>query len=928
VLVTRVLPPGEGMAEEEKRSVSGGIDDAQLQQALEDIEYSGRQMGPVLGRIIAAIAIIWSLYQIFLASPLPLAADLVNIKRPIFLAFAFLMCFLMFPVTRQRGKGRIPVHDVVLALVAAGSAMYLAVMHEELSLRPGRMLSMELFGLSIPYELLMGLLGVVLLLEATRRSIGLPLVIVALTFLVFTRYGQDLSNVLYMLGGIFLALGTIQFVRQRMVGAAILLMLGAVIVFHAVTTDAPLVEISHKGRSFDSLVNYMWYEKEAIFGIPIDVAVSFVFLFVLFGALLDKAGAGRYFLDLAFAMVGRFRGGPAKAAILASGMTGSISGSSIANVVTTGTFTIPVMKRTGFPAIKAGAIEVAASTNGQIMPPVMGAAAFVMAEFIGISYFDVIVAAVIPAVISYMALFYISHLEALKLGLKGMPQSDIPPLKSTFLTGVHYIVPIFILVYLLIIERMTAGSAVFWCILWMMLTMFMERAFAESVSTRDRLLSYLAPLALFLFLVSLMAAGVFTTERGEDTMRIAEAVGWSLLLGVGVFMARLAQRYYLEDAGETVAAMKEGFTTVVSGLVAGARNMVGIGIAIATAGIIVGAVAASGLSNNLSGLVQGIAGGNIVILLLMTAVLALVLGMGLPTTANYIVVAGILAPVLVEVGGAAGYAMPLIAVHLFVFYYGLMADSTPPVCLAAFAASAISRADPLRTGVQSFMYDIRTAVLPMVFIFNTELLLIGVDSVTIGVMVFVVSLIAILAFSTLTQGYFITRVRWYEGVMLAAICLMLFRPELFMDRFYPDWKQVSVEEFAAGELEIPEGRIVRFQVTQQTAYGERYRMYRLEAPPPDRPIAQGYGLILEPDPDDPDRYAVTVRFGTPAAEAGMKSMQDYVTGMQVEQVGAPSKRWVYPFAFLLVGMLVVSQLYRVRREQRSTKPRGEAKSHV
>jgi len=900
---------------QEQRQEPEGVDDAQVRKTLEDIEYSGRNMGPVLARVVAAVAILWSLFQIFLASPLPWATEVVNIKRPIFLAFAFLMCFLIFPPTRRLGERRIPFYDILTALVASGSALYLAVMHEELSLRPGIMLSADIFGVSVPYELIIGIAGVLLLLEATRRSIGFPLVIVALTFLVFTRYGQDLSTVLYFLGGIFLLLGVVQLVRQRMVGASILLVLGGIIVFHGLTTESPLVQISHKGRSFDSLINYMWFEKEAVFGIPIDVAVSFVFLFVLFGALLDKAGAGRYFLNLAFALVGRFRGGPAKAAILASGMTGSISGSSIANVVTTGTFTIPVMRRTGFPAIKAGAIEVAASTNGQIMPPVMGAAAFVMAEFIGISYFEVIVAAVIPAVISYMALFYISHLEALKLGLQGMPREDIPPLKSTFLSGVHYIVPIFILVYLLIVERMTAGSAVFWCILWMMLTMMTERSLAPSLALRNRLISYFVPLGLFVVLVAMIEAGVFTTAEGVDTMRASDAVGWSLLLGAGIMAARFLQRYRLENSSEAVDEMKAGFNSVVAGLVAGARNMVGIGIAIATAGIIVGAVAASGLSNNLSGLVQGIAGGNIVILLLMTAVLALVLGMGLPTTANYIVVAGILAPVLVEVGTAAGYAMPLIAVHLFVFYYGLMADSTPPVCLAAFAASAISRADPLRTGVQSFTYDIRTAVLPMVFIFNTELLLIGVESWTVGIMVLIVSLIAIFAFSSLTQGYFLTRVKWYEGVMLAVICLMLFRPELFMDQFYPDWKDADIDRFAAGELEIPAGRIVRFQVTQETAYGDRYRMYRLEAPPPGQPVEQGYGMILEEDPENPGRYAVTVRFGTPAAEAGMKSLQEYVTGVQIEQVGAPSKRWVYPFAFVLIGLLLMSQTLRMRREK-------------
>jgi TRAP transporter 4TM/12TM fusion protein len=905
------------MAEQEHKSTpESDVDDVKLQQTLDEIDYSGRSMGPLLTRVVATIAIIWSLFQILLASPLPWSNDFVNIKRPIFLGFAFLMCFLIFPISKKAGDRRIPIYDIVTALVASGAALYLAIMHTELTLRPGRMLSLDLFGLSIPYELIIGVAGIVLLLEATRRSIGFPLIIVALTFLVFTRYGQDLSIVLYFLGGIFLFLGASLLMKRRMVGASILLALGGVIVVHALTTTAPLAEITHKGRSFVSLVNYMWFEKEAIFGIPIDVAVSFVFLFVLFGALMDKAGAGRYFLDLAFAMVGRYRGGPAKAAILASGMTGAISGSSIANVVTTGTFTIPVMKKTGFPAVKAGAIEVAASTNGQIMPPVMGAAAFVMAEFIGISYFDVITAAVIPAILSYVALFYISHLEALKLGLQGMPKADIPHLKRTFLSGVHFMVPIFILVYLLIIERMTAGSAVFWCIMWMMLTIVTQNSFAQSVSVRDRLLTYLAPLVLFAVLMILLKSGTFVDSTGARTMNIAGAVGWSLLLGIFVTGARYAQRYLKEDRATVLVEMKEAGVTVVAGLVAGARNMVGIGIAIATAGIIVGAVAASGLSNNLGSLVQGIAGSNIVILLLMTAVLALVLGMGLPTTANYIVVAGILAPVLVDVGSAAGYAMPLIAVHMFVFYYGLMADSTPPVCLAAFAASAISRADPLRTGVQSFMYDIRTAVLPMVFIFNTELLLIGVDSWFIGLTVLFVSLLAILAFSCLTQGYFLTRVRWYEGVLLAAICIVLFRPELVMNQFYPEWEETNIDQFVSSDLQVPEGRIVRFQVTQNTPYGERYRMYRLEAPAPGQSVEDAFGLILQKDAQDEDRYAATVRFGGPAANVGMQTFQDYVTGVQVEQVGAPSKRWVYLLGFLLIGILLMSQLSRVRREKR------------
>ena len=858
-----------------------GVGDGELARTLQEIEYSGRQLGPTLAKLVGLLAVAWSLFQLFIASPLPLAADLVNVKRPIFLAFAFLLCFLMFPISKRLAHKRIPGYDIATALVAAAVAMYIAVMHDELSLRPGRMLSVDLLGFSVPYELLIGIFGVGLLLEATRRSIGLPLVIVALTFLVFTRYGRDLSVVLFFLGGAFLLLGVSQTLRRRYIGAGILGAIALALLLYGGLADDPLAQITHKGRSFVSLVNYQWFEKEAIFGIPIDVAVSFVFLFVLFGALLDKAGAGKYFLDLAFAMVGRYRGGPAKAAILASGMTGAISGSSIANVVTTGTFTIPVMRKTGFPAIKAGAIEVAASTNGQIMPPVMGAAAFVMAEFIGISYFDVIVAAVIPAIVSYVALFYISHLEALKLGLKGLPKSDIPHFWRTFVGGVHYTIPIVILIYLLIVERMTAGSAVFWCILWMILTIVTERCFSPTITRANQLATYFLPLVGFVVLV---------------------ALGWQVV-----------SHYRLSGGAAAGTALGVGLRLIVEGLIAGARNMVGIGIAIAAAGIIVGAVAASGLSSNLSGLIQDIAGNNILILLLMTAVLALVLGMGLPTTANYIVVAGILAPVLVEIGTAAGYPMPLIAVHLFVFYYGLMADSTPPVCLAAFAASAISRADPLKTGLQSFLYDIRTAVLPLVFIFNTELLLIGVDSWAEGIMVLVVSLLAIFAFSALTQGWFLIRVKLHEGVLLAAICLMLFRPELIKNQVYPPYAAIDVDDFVSGSAEIEPGRTLRLNVTRQTEYGARFRLYSLKTPETGASGQEAFGLTLTQEPDDPTRYAAIVKYGGLAAEAGMQTFQDHVTGIEVEQVNAPSKRWIYPLAFLLIAVLVWSQKTRIRR---------------
>ena len=582
-----------------------------------DFERAERSHGRYLGAIVALIAALWSLFQMWIASPFPFMFGFGLVDgvpaRAIHLAFALLLCFLIYPMSSRRAGNRLPVSDLILALLGAVCTLYLFVAAEGLTTRLGVLLKVDLFGMAIPIEAILGGIGIVLLLEATRRSIGLPLVIVSSIFLLYSIFGQSMPDI-----------------------------------------------ISHKGVSLERLIGYQWFGGEAIFGIPIDVSVSFVFLFVLFGALLDKAGAGKYFLDLAFALVGKYRGGPAKAAILASGMTGLVSGSSIANVVTTGTFTIPVMMKTGFPATKAGAIEVAASTNGQIMPPIMGAAAFIMAELIGITYFEVIVAAIIPAALSYIALFFISHLEAMKLDLRGLPKPDLPRFMSTFISGIHFLIPILVLVYLLMVERWTPGSAVFYSIVLMAVIIVIQR-------------------------VAVAIAG------GDET------------------------------AGE---AVRESLLEVYGGLVGGARNMVSIAIAVATAGIIVGAVSSTGLNNAMVGVVEALSGGNIYVLLGLTAILCVVLGMGLPTTANYLVVASLLAGVLVELGSAAGLALPLIAVHLYVFYFGLMADSTPPVCLAAFAASAISRADPLRTGVQSFLYDIRTSILPLVFIFNTELLLI------------------------------------------------------------------------------------------------------------------------------------------------------------------------------------------------------------
>ena len=778
----------------------------------EEVEYRGRRQGPRLAVLVSLLCFAWSVYQLWIASPLPFMLDFAVIgdvpARGIHLAFALLLCFLIYPFSRgQGGSGRVPLHDVAFALLASGAAFYLFVGWSGLVSRQGVLYVWN----GVPVEAILGGVGILLLLDATRRAIGIPLVIVCAVFLVYSIFGQSMPDI-----------------------------------------------VSHKGLSLNRLIGYQWLTGEAVFGIPISVSVSFVFLFVLFGALLDKAGAGQYFLALSFALVGRFSGGPAKAAILASGMTGMISGSSIANVVTTGTFTIPVMRRIGMPAVKAGAIEVAASTNGQVMPPIMGAAAFIIAEFIGISYFDVIVAAAIPAALSYIALLYISHLEAQKLGLAGLPRAEIPPLRTTFLGGLHHLIPIVILVYLLIVERWSAHSAVFYSILSLM--------------------------------VIIVARRVAASARGAGPE------------GLGV-------------------AVRDGFTEIYLGMVAGARNMIGIAVAVAAAGIIVGSVSSTGLNNAMVGVVEAIAGSNVYVLLGLTAVLCIVLGMGLPTTANYLVVASLLGGVLVELGSAAGLVLPLIAVHLYVLYYGLLADSTPPVCLAAFAASAISRADPLKTGVQSFLYDIRTAILPLVFLFNTELLLIGIESIWHGALVVVMSLLAILAFSSLTQGWMFVKVRWFEGVLLALACFMLFRPGFFMDRIAPPFEPVGFEAFVAGEFKLKPGRHVRFHVTRETDYGERYKLFRFKVPEDAAAAAspaETFGLALEREEDG--RHAVVdLAFNGMAERAGI-DWGDYVTGLDVEQLDLPPKELIYPVGVALLALAGLSQYRRRRRAAAASAP--------
>ena len=735
-------------------------------------------------KLVAIIAITWSLFQLWYASPFPFWLNFGMFKglpaRAIHLGFALLLAFLIFPYARGKKVNFI---DILIAITGAICCLYIYVFYDQLVDRGGILLKINLSNnFTIPIELILGIIGILILLEATRRVIGVPLVVIAVCFLLFSYFGQYAPDI-----------------------------------------------ISHGGLSLKRLVGFQWFDQEAIFGIPIGVSVDFIFLFVLFGALLETAGGGKYFLDLAFAMVGKMRGGPAKAAILGSGMTGLISGSSIANTVTTGTFTIPIMKKTGFSKEKAGAIEVSSSVNGQIMPPVMGAAAFVMASFIGVTYFEVVKHAFLPAIISYIALFYISHLEALKLNLKGMDENDIPKLKKTFFEGIHFLVPIFVLIYLLVYMRLTASYSIFFATITLIIVNLLNKIFKE--------------------------------KNFKNAL-----IYW--------------------------------YNQTVVGFEKGALNMVSVGIAIATAGIIVGAVGSTGLSTNLIIVIESIAKDNVIILLFLTIILCLLLGMGLPTTANYVVVASLMATVLVDVGNASGFIFPLIAVHLFVFYFGLMADVTPPVGLASYAAAAISGGDPLRTGAQAFWYSLRTGILPIVFLFNSELLLIGIESIWHGLMVIATSLIGILVFTSATQGWFINKLRWYEIVIFLIISISLLSPEFILNKFYPKYNYLSIEEINKKQFDY--NKEIRIKITRLTEYGERYKLFVIEKNSFDENFSlDDYGMSLVVE--DNKTIIDTLKWNGIAKKSGL-DMGDIINEFKIENQNRPKKEIIYPIALILLSI--------------------------
>ncbi|WFF41791.1 TRAP transporter fused permease subunit [Salinicola endophyticus] len=757
---------------------TSGPDQAKLDE-LAATDTGGRKLTGFPNRLLLGVAAAWSLFQLWIASPLPFLFGFgvfsATEARSIHLAFAIFLAFMAYPAFKRSPRERMPLPDWAMALVGAFCASYLYFFYGQLSQRPGA---------PILQDVIVGVTGILLLLEACRRSLGPPLTIIALIFLIYSLAGPYMPGIL-----------------------------------------------AHRGVSFSGLVNHQWLTTQGVFGIALGVSTSFVFLFVLFGALLDKAGAGNYFIKVAFSLLGHYRGGPAKAAVVSSGLTGLISGSSIANTVTTGTFTIPMMKRVGFSATKAGAVEVSSSVNGQIMPPVMGAAAFLMVEYVGIPYIEVIKHAFLPAVISYIALLYIVHLEALKAGMQGLPSGNPPrPLLTKifgFLTGLIGVMLLAALVYYGIGWLKPAlGESASWVIGAGVIAVYVlllklgsnypelevddpNQEITQLPRTRPTVLvglHYLLPVIVLVWCLMV--------ERLSPGL----SAFWATAFMIFIILTQRPIDALFRGRSDFADDLKRGGRDLWEGLVDGARNMIGIGIATATAGIIVGAVAQTGVGLVLADLVETLSMGNLLLMLLLTGVLSLILGMGLPTTANYIVVSALLAPVIVQLGEQNGLIVPLIAVHLFVFYFGIMADVTPPVGLASFAAAAISGADPIRTGFQAFYYSLRTAALPFLFIFNTDLLLINVD-LWHGIVIFIVATAAMLIFAAATQGFMLVKSRWYESALLLLVAFTLFRPGFWMDMADAPYREVPPAQFeqALGEIGPRDHLMVR--VDGLDAYG-------------------------------------------------------------------------------------------------------------
>ncbi|MCP5038780.1 MAG: TRAP transporter permease [Rhodobacteraceae bacterium] len=853
--------------------------------AFADLDVGARNPENWQGTLIAAVALVWAVLQVYNASPLPgiLAVKTgqnwlyvpSDVSRVIHLAFGLTMATLAFPLFKSSSRTSIPWYDWALVTAGICATMWLIVDKNAIADRSG---------LPTTADLVASAVGILIVLIATYRALGLPMVIVASVFLLYVFFGDA------------------DFFPDAM---------------------------RWKGASFGKAMWHFWMQTEGVFGLALGVSASMVFLFVLFGSLLEKAGAGNYFIKLAFALMGHLKGGPAKAAVVASAATGLISGSSIANTVTTGTFTIPLMKRVGFSAEKAGAVEVASSTNGQLTPPVMGAAAFLMVEYVGISYLEVVKHAFLPAIISYIALVYIVHLEASKMGLEGLPRKgakkSVAQKMMGFILGVAVFCGLSLAVYYglgwlkpLFGDYSMIGMFSLFMIAYLLLAKWASGY--PDLEVDD-------PNAPF---VELPEPGPVAKTGAYYGLPVVVLI-WNLMIerlspGLSAFWATFAMIFVMLTQhpikamfrGEGLSDWARGWAELVDGLIAGSRNMIGIAVATGTAGIIVGTVSLTGAHQVIGEFIELLAGGNLLLMLIFVAIFSLVLGMGLPTTATYIVITSLMAPVIIAVGAKSGLIVPLIAVHMFVFYFGILADDTPPVGLAAFAAAAISKGDPIRTGIIGFSYDVRTAILPFLFIFNTELLLIDVTPLK-AVFVFIVAVIAMMLFAAATQNWFLHKSKIWESLALLLIAFTLFNPGFWLNQ----WKDPYIQVDGAGIVEMAtnagDDAALRVRMSGEDFASGRDISTTVSFPlgasadgDGEARLAKHSGVAFRTE-DDGKAYVDNVIFGQYAQEKGVDF--DWLVDYIEVEAERPAKELFYIPAIALLLLISWLQLGRARKAE-------------
>ncbi|KYN81443.1 C4-dicarboxylate ABC transporter [Vibrio cidicii] len=848
-----------------------------VQEMVAQADTGARNPNGLPGQILWFVPLCWSLFQLWYASPLPFIFNFAILNdtqaRAVHLTFAVFLAFTAYPALKNSPRDRIPLIDWLLALAGSFSAAYIYLFYTELAGRSGA---------PTTFDIIASVTGMVLLLEATRRALGPPLMLVAAVFLLYTFAGPYMPEV-----------------------------------------------IAHKGASLNKAMSHLWLTTEGVFGVALGVSTSFVFLFVLFGAMLERAGAGAYFIKVAFSLLGHMRGGPAKAAVVASGLSGLVSGSSIANVVTTGTFTIPLMKRVGFPGTKAGAVEVAASTNGQLTPPIMGAAAFLMVEYVGISYVEVIKAAILPALISYIALIYIVHLEACKAGMTGLPRRHNPTLLQSLLSFTGTIVALCVIsaavYYGIGWTKGVFGAAATPIVMTALLISYVLLLKVSANHSKDGAIEIDAELTevpdpgptiksgLHFLLPIVVLVWCLTVERFSPGL----SAFWATVFMIFILITQRPLTAWLTKSDDLTEQTKAGFVDLAESLVSGARNMIGIGVATAAAGTVVGVVTLTGIGLVMTDFVEFISGGSVIMMLLFTAVISLILGMGLPTTANYIVVSTLMAPVIVTLGAQHGLIIPLIAVHLFVFYFGILADDTPPVGLAAFAAAAIAKSDPIRTGIQGFAYDIRTAILPFMFVFNTQLLLMGIDTWWHLALTIFSSITAMLIFSAATQGWWLTKNKWWETLLLLVLTFSFFRPGFWWDMLYPAKVLSPGVEVTQITAALNIGQSLELRVAGENLTGEHVEK-TVQLPFADDAItaeerlsSMGLSLIEK----EGKMLVDMVEFGSPAEASGIDF--DWEIQSVMQDADRPMKEWVFAPCLLILLLMASNQKRRARKEQMS-----------